>query len=512
MFRGVTSIPENNVLVVDDSPTSRLKLAAAVRHLGHNVLEADGGVNAMKMLDEQEIHLVLLDIIMPDMDGYEVLREMQKSERHSEIPVLVISSVDDMSGVVEAIDLGAVDFLPKDVDPKLLKARVESSLEKKRLRDLELAYLRDVARMTDAARVVRESGFNPEHLSLEPVMRRKDSLGELARVFGEMASDVYRREVAFRRQIDLLRGGFLLIVIGVLTGLYPALAKILVVADTNNPVGMTAWVAVVTMAVGLIGTLFSGKFPQFSWAKIRFALIVGPFSGAFPQIALFYASEHIPAVVMSITLAMQSLIVFLITTLLGLERPRMRRLMGLMLGLTAVGIAVIPTSSGASNFAVFWIFVAMMAPLSFALEGIIFAAVPNPKSSAFEIVFFAMLGSAVWAWAGAFLLDVTIMPSELEGTRITLIAAIGVISGVATWLFAITVRKTGTIFASQYGYITTIMGVLWSLVLLDETASRWIWLALACMLTGMVLVRPREADDMVRPEKSDDRRDAGVAV
>ena len=195
------------------------------------------GVSAMRMLDEEEIHLVLLDIIMPDMDGYEVLREMQKSEKNSEIPVLVISSVDDMGGVVKAIDLGAVDFLPKDVDPKLLKARVESSLEKKRLRDLELAYLRDVARMTDAARVVRESGFNPERLSLGPVLQRKDSLGELARVFGEMASDVYRREVAFRRQIDLLRGGFLLIVIGVMTGLYPALAKILVVADYQQPGG-----------------------------------------------------------------------------------------------------------------------------------------------------------------------------------------------------------------------------------------------------------------------------------
>ena len=145
------------------------------------MLEADGGGAGLDALARDDIDLVLLDIVMPEIDGYEVLRRMSADEAMSEIPVLVISSLEDMKEIVAAIELGAVDFLPKNVDPMLLSARVSSCLEKKRLRDLELEYFNDVKHLTESARIVREYDFNPARLPLEKVSRRQDPLGDLAR-------------------------------------------------------------------------------------------------------------------------------------------------------------------------------------------------------------------------------------------------------------------------------------------------------------------------------------------
>ncbi len=490
-----TEVASPQVLIVDDNPMSRIKLMAAIRHLGHKVIAADGGASGLAMMRAEQIDLVLLDIMMPGIDGYQVLREMHKDPELAEIPVLVISSLDDMKEIVEAIELGAVDFLPKTVGSALLKARVSVCLEKKRLRDLELAYLKDVERLTEAARIVREFDFNPARLQLGGVSDRNDSLGDLARVFEHMASEVHRREVAYRRQIDLLRGGFLLILLGMLTGLYPTLSKILAGSDIDNPIGMTAWVAIVTMSIGLIGTFLSRIVPKLTWSKLKFALVIGPFAGAFPQITLFYVSEHIPAMVMSITLAMQSLMVFLITAALRIEKPSLIRFAGLLFGLLGVAVIILPSSSATGIGSPLWIMVALLVPLFYALEGITMMAMPKENTNAWELVFLTMLGSSIWAWIAALAMGKVLVVGDVDITTGTMIVTFGSVSAFATWLLAVAVRKTGAIFASQYGYVSTIMGVVWSILLLSETATGWIWLSLGCMLVGMLLVRPKDNND-----------------
>lgn len=507
-----TAFNTSNILVIDDSPTSRLKLAAAVRNLGHNVEEADGGEHGLTMLAVAEFDLVLLDIVMPEMDGYEVLRRITADVTLSEIPVLVISSLEDTTEIVAAIELGAVDFLPKNVDPLLLKARVNACLEKKRLRDLELEYFRDVGLLTESARIVQEFDYNPARLPLESVAERQDPLGDLARIFNHMASEVHRREMAYRRQIDLLRGGFILLIMGVITGLYPTLSKILAGTSIDNPLGMTGWVALVTALVGLIGMLATKKLPKFTWNRIRFALIIGPFAGAFPQIALFNASEHISAIVISIMLAMSSLMVFVITTVLGLEKPSLMRFGGLVMGLIGVAFVLLPSSDGGGVGTPFWIFVALIVPLSYALEGILMVAVPSEESTPWELVFFTMLGSSAWAWGLALAFGTTLPVAQIDQTTGVTIALIGLISGVATWLLAVAVRTTGAVFASQYTYVTTIMGVIWAMLLLSETATNWIWVALGCMLVGMVLVRPKSTEEMVTPADVASARKTGANV
>ena len=132
------------ILVVDDHPTSRLKLTLGLRRQGHTVAEAEHGVAALEALRAEPFDLVLLDILMPEMDGYEVLARMKSDPALHDVPVIVISAQDELESVVRGIELGAEDYLPKSFEPVLLGARINACLEKKRLRDEQRAFVREL--------------------------------------------------------------------------------------------------------------------------------------------------------------------------------------------------------------------------------------------------------------------------------------------------------------------------------------------------------------------------------
>ena len=125
------------LLVVDDIAANRDVLSRRLKRQGHVVETADNGVDALRRMHETAFDLVLLDIMMPDMDGYEVLRCIKADAALQHIPVVMISALHEVQSVVRCIEAGAEDYLTKPFDPTLLKARVRSCLEKKRGRDRE---------------------------------------------------------------------------------------------------------------------------------------------------------------------------------------------------------------------------------------------------------------------------------------------------------------------------------------------------------------------------------------
>src|SRR5256884_7599641 len=135
--------------------------------------------------------------------GYQVLEQLKADPRLRDIPVIMISAVEELGSVVKCIELGAQDYLPKPFNPVLLRARLTACLERKRLRDQEIDYLQQVERVTDAAAAIKANTFQPE--SLDEVARRSDELGQLALVFQEMARQVYAREQQLKRQVQQLR-------------------------------------------------------------------------------------------------------------------------------------------------------------------------------------------------------------------------------------------------------------------------------------------------------------------
>ena len=191
------------ILVVDDHKTNRMKMSFAVKKEGHNVETAENGLEAVTKLRAEPFDLVLLDIVMPIMDGYEVLEQMKSDQQLRDIPVLVISSMQEMDSIVKGIQMGAEDYLPKTFDPIFLKARVDACLEKKRFRDQEVEYLRQVERLTEAAAALENDSFDPD--SLAGVASRTDALGQLTRVFQRMAREFYVRERRLKQQVAELR-------------------------------------------------------------------------------------------------------------------------------------------------------------------------------------------------------------------------------------------------------------------------------------------------------------------
>ena len=130
-----------HILVVDDNRMNRLKLALSLEQQGHKVSSAEDGEQALTMLAASPYDAVLLDIVMPGLDGFQVLERIKSDNALRDVPVIVISAVDEMDNAVRCIEIGAEDYLPKPFNPVLLRARLSASLQKKKLRDLEKAYL-----------------------------------------------------------------------------------------------------------------------------------------------------------------------------------------------------------------------------------------------------------------------------------------------------------------------------------------------------------------------------------
>ena len=130
------------ILVVDDSRTLRRILIRELNSLGfQNILEAADGVEAIATVRSKSIDLMLLDMEMPELDGLGVLTELKSDDTYKSLPIIVISGADQFEKTIKCIEIGAEDFLPKPFDPILLRARIFSSLEKKRLRDLDQKHL-----------------------------------------------------------------------------------------------------------------------------------------------------------------------------------------------------------------------------------------------------------------------------------------------------------------------------------------------------------------------------------
>ena len=146
------------VLVADDNRVNRLLLARCVELLGHRVATAENGRVALEMLGREPFDLLLLDMEMPEMDGFQLMEQLASNTRLRDLPVIVTSSLEGIAHVVRCIELGAEDYLPKPVNPVLLKARIGSSLEKKRLRDLQKDMIRRFA-TSEVAEDLQQSGF-----------------------------------------------------------------------------------------------------------------------------------------------------------------------------------------------------------------------------------------------------------------------------------------------------------------------------------------------------------------
>jgi adenylate cyclase len=192
------------ILVVDDSASSRDVLVRILQRQGHTVEEASNGREALAILAEREFDLVLLDFIMPEMNGYRVLKAIKADERLWHTPVIIVSALDTIHEVVACIEVGAEDFLTKPVDLPLLRARTSACLERKRLREREFGQFftpelaRHLVRHPELLRVGREANVTILFCDIRGFSRTSERLGPsdtvnwLSNVMGVLSDCVIR--------------------------------------------------------------------------------------------------------------------------------------------------------------------------------------------------------------------------------------------------------------------------------------------------------------------------------
>jgi adenylate cyclase len=146
------------ILIADDNRVNQLLLGRGLTQDGHSVVFAADGAEALNLLRRQRFDLILLDVLMPELDGYGVLEELRGDPHLRDVPVVVTSSLDEVESVVRCLEMGADDYLTKPVNPVLLAARVNASLEKKRLRDQQRALISKFA-THEVAEDLLTSGF-----------------------------------------------------------------------------------------------------------------------------------------------------------------------------------------------------------------------------------------------------------------------------------------------------------------------------------------------------------------
>lgn len=174
------------ILLVDDEPFNLDYLEQELEDLELEILTASNGEQALQVVASHTPDMIFLDIMMPVMDGFAVLERLKANPNWNTIPVVIISAAHDLSSVVRGIEMGAEDFLPKPFNPVLLHARLSAGLEKKRLRDIEQAYLKSLERELEIGREIQQ-GFLPPTLPQPPGWQ----IEAFFRAAREVAGDFY---------------------------------------------------------------------------------------------------------------------------------------------------------------------------------------------------------------------------------------------------------------------------------------------------------------------------------
>lgn len=290
---------------------------------------------------------------------------------------------------------------------------------------------------------------------------------------------------------------YTLVLIGMGTGwgLTQPLAKI-AVSTGYQQFGLIFWQLVVgVITLGSV-TLITGRSLPLTAPALRLYVIIALIGTIIPNGASFKALVHIPSGVQSVLMSLVPMAAFPIALMLSLERFQMRRLSGLALGLAGVLLLVLPEASLPDRAAVPWMALTLVAVLCYAFEGNFVARWGLGGLDPIQVLFGASVVGVVITLPLALGTGQFISPLRPFGAAEWALVASSVIHAVIYASYVWLVGRAGSVFASQVGYAVTATGVIWAMLILNESYSPWFWAAAGLILGGVFLVQPKQKETL----------------
>jgi len=277
---------------------------------------------------------------------------------------------------------------------------------------------------------------------------------------------------------------------GIVWGLSFSLSK-MAVGLGGTPIGLTFWTCLLTGLMLLFYTIIRGQKIRFRLKDLQIILLLAFLGAMLPNMFFYYAAAHVSAGILSITITVVPIATYALSFILKLEAISARRITGVFFGVGAILVLVLPENSLPNKSEVIWIIVACLSSISYALENITLAIRGIDGIGPVRLSCGINLLAALILGVFSYFTD-NFMPVPLPVTTLTwTILGISLIGATAYTLFVLTIANSGPLFASQVAFLVTISGVLWGMLIFDETHSSWVWLSLVLMLIGMSLVSPK---------------------
>ena len=297
-----------------------------------------------------------------------------------------------------------------------------------------------------------------------------------------------RRNVREHRLFPYL----LILVAGAIWGATFSLALI-ATAEGAHPLGLSAWQVVLTATFFLFVCLLT-RVRLFDTRHLRHYVVLALVGITAPNLFYYYAAPHLSAGILAITVSTVPLFTYAIMLLLRFESVIGRRLAGIVLGMIAILLLVIPDQGLDSDDASLWILLVVMCALLYAIENVYIGRGIPLHIDIRELLFGSNLVASLLQFPLAIYLGVDESAAWLATGAGLALAGIALGSGFAYMMFFYSIKASGPVFASQCAYVVTISGVIWGIIVFSEQHTVWVWISVIVMLLGLLLVNPDDED------------------
>ena len=301
----------------------------------------------------------------------------------------------------------------------------------------------------------------------------------------------------------------LIVLAGLIWGVTFSLT-IIATADAIHPVVLATAQSIICSVLFAVICMITGIRP-FRLKNLRYYAVLAVLGISAPNLLYFFAASHLSAGILSITVSTVPMLTYLLAWMLKLESLEWKRASGIVLGMLAILLLVLPDNGLESSDASFWTLAVLVCAICYSIENLYISEGIDESVEIRELLCGSNMVAAVFLIPVMSFQDFDFVPLFLQSNTVWAIFGISICSTMAYMMFFYTIRISGPVFASQCAYIVTLAGVLWGIVLLSEVHSFWVWVSVAIMLAGLALVSPVEKSE-TKPTREAGKLAADVEI